>query len=103
MKRNQIGLAKVSNIRKASILLISAALLLLTSVALANGPPSLVRWVIGGGGGHAETPPYALDFTLGQSVVGVVSSSPYELCLGFWCETAAEYGVYLPLLLRNAP
>jgi hypothetical protein len=102
MKRTPISLAKVSNIRKASILLISAALLLLTSVALANGTPSVDWWVIGGGGGHAETAPYALDGTVGQPLVGVVSNTPYQLCFGFW-GGGAEYKIYLPVILRNYP
>jgi len=46
-------------------------------------------------------PSDALDGTIGQAMVGVVSSAPYELCSGFWCGTAAQYRVYLPLVLRN--
>ena len=103
MNRIRISLAKVSNLRKAGkVILALAALLLLSSVVLAaNG--EIPRYVIGSGGGHAETAPYALDGTLGQVVAGLVSSSPYELCSGFWCGMAAKYSVYLPLVLRNAP
>ena len=103
MKHISTSLAKVAVPRVGGALLVLAALLLLTGVVLAAGTPALVRWVIGGGGGHAETPPYALDGTIGQAVAGVVSTSPYELCWGFWCGTAAQHRIYLPLLLRNAP
>lgn len=106
MKRTLMSLAKVRTLPKAGkVILILAALLLLTSVALANGTPSVDWWVIGGGGGHAESAPYALDGTIGQPVVGVVSDDPYELCSGFWCRGAeAEYNIYyLPLILRNYP
>ena len=103
MGRIQICFAKASNLRRAGkVILALTALLLLSSVVLAaNG--EIPRYVIGSGGGHAETAPYALDGTLGQVVAGLVSSSPYELCSGFWCGMAAKYRVYLPLVLRNAP
>jgi hypothetical protein len=106
MKRIQIILAKVRNLRQAAgkVILGLAALLLLSSVVLAaNG--EIPRYVIGGGGGHAEASPYALDGTVGQPVVGVVSNAPYQLCSGFWCEGVGvvEHDVYLPLILRNYP
>jgi len=104
MKRIQISLAKGSNLGKAGkIILALAVLLLLTSVALANGTPSIDWWVIGGGGGHAEADPYTLDGTVGQPVVGVVSNAPYELCPGFQGGAGAEYKIYLPVILRNYP
>jgi hypothetical protein len=107
MKRTPICLAKVRNLRKAGTVIL-AALLLLTSVALANGTPSVDWWVIGGGGGHADAVPHALDGTVGQPVVGVVSNDPYQLCSGFWCggAVAAAPGmrrIYLPVILRNYP
>ncbi len=75
-------------------------LVLVAGVALANGT-TISRYVIGGGGGHAEAAPYALDGTIGQPVTGVVSDSGYELCSGFWCGAAVRYFIYLPLVLRN--
>ena len=77
------------------------AFFLLASVALAQGMPAIPWSVIGGGGGHAEAAPYALDGTLGQPIVGQAASLPYDLCAGFWCGAAAQYRVYLPLVLRN--
>ncbi|MBN1813526.1 MAG: hypothetical protein JXA14_16935 [Anaerolineae bacterium] len=77
------------------------ALLLLAGEALAANGYEIVRNVIGGGGEHAENAPYALDGTVGQSVVGQASQTPYDLCAGFWCGMRAEYSVYLPLVLHN--
>ena len=75
--------------------------LLLTRLALAANGCEIIRNVIGGGGGHTENAPYALEGTSGQSVVGQASQTPYDLCAGFWCGMGAEYSVYLPLVLRN--
>ncbi|MBC7228128.1 MAG: hypothetical protein H5T61_13020 [Thermoflexales bacterium] len=89
--------------RKCKMLVLAAVLvcsMLLVSVALANGSPAIDWSVIGGGGGHAEAAPYALDSTIGQPVAGRVAYSPYDLCSGFWCGVAG-YKVYLPLVLRN--
>lgn len=85
-------------------LIVSMALLcslVAVGVAWADGTPTISWWVVGGGGGHAEAAPYSLDDTIGQPVVGWVSQSSYDLCAGFWCLVAAEYRVYLPLVLRN--
>ena len=71
-------------------------------VAWANGTPTISWSVIGGGGGHLEAAPYILDGTIGQPIVGQVANLPYELCAGFWCQVAAQYRVYLPLVLRNS-
>jgi len=87
--------------KRAAILTTLAAFLLLAGVILANGTPSIDRYVIGGGGGHSEAAPYTLDGTIGQPVVGLASGDGYELCSGFWCGAAAGYEIYLPLVLRN--
>ena len=77
-----------------------AALLLLASVALAIDGYDLSWDVIGGGGGHSEAAPYALDGTIGQAVAGPVSSASYDLCSGYWCGGAAGNNIYLPLIMR---
>ncbi|MBC7226209.1 MAG: hypothetical protein H5T61_03130 [Thermoflexales bacterium] len=84
---------------KRAILLASLAFLLLTGSVMAQGASSIPWSVIGGGGGHAEAAPYALDGTVGQPIVGQVSN--YSLCSGYWCGAAAQVRVYLPLVLRN--
>ena len=76
--------------------------LVAAGVAWADGTPTISWSVIGGGGGRLETSPYILDGTIGQPIVGQAASLPYELCAGFWCQVAAQYRVYLPLVLRNS-
>jgi hypothetical protein len=77
------------------------AFFLLAGAALAQGTPAIPWSVLGGGGGHAEAAPYAMDGTLGQPIVGQAASLPYDLCAGFWCG-APPYRIYLPLLLKNS-
>ena len=83
------------------LVLVTLSLTLVVGLALAQGTPTIDRYVIGGGGGHAEATPYALDGTLGQSVVGTASQGDYGLCSGFWCGAAVEYKIYLPSMLKN--
>ena len=86
---------------KMVVMLIAAlALLLLAGVALAFDGYDLSWDVIGGGGGHSEAAPYALDGTIGQAVAGPVSSASYDLCSGYWCGGAAGNNIYLPLIMR---
>jgi hypothetical protein len=55
----------------------------------------------GGGGGAASSTNYAVNLTVGQSGIGASDSTDYSACLGYWCGTAVEHRVYLPLVLRN--
>lgn len=105
MIRTQISLASVRNLRQAGkVILALAALLLLAGTVLAANGYEISRYVIGSGGGHAETAPYALDGTAGQPLVGVVTDASYQLCSGFWCgPVGGEYRIYLPVVLRNFP
>ena len=82
------------------LLLIVVILLSVSGVVLAANGYEIDRWVIGGGGGHVEGGDYVLNATVGQAVVGDITSDPYELCAGFWCGMS-EYKVYLPLVARN--
>jgi hypothetical protein len=84
-----------------AITLALAAVLLLVSVVLAQGTPAIDWDVMGGGGGHVEAAPYALDGTIGQAVVGRATESGSELCSGFGCGVTAAYSVYLPIVLRG--
>jgi hypothetical protein len=71
---------------------------LLTGLVLAQGAAD---WdVIGAGGGHAEAGIYSLDGTIGQALAGRIGNAPYELCVGFWCGTATDYKVFLPVVLK---
>ena len=55
----------------------------------------------GGGGGPTGSANYAVNLTVGQAVIGASSSANYGGSLGYWYGAAAQYRIYLPLLLRN--
>jgi hypothetical protein len=86
-------------------------LLLLTGVAVVWASDAVAvptattieRWVIAGGGGHAEADPYALDGTVGQAVVGTSDQTPYSLCSGFWCGVRGGPAerIFLPVVVRD--
>jgi hypothetical protein len=89
-----------------SRLLLPAALLsLLASVALAqSGGGYDLTWNTIDGGGYTFSTGggYALGGTAGQADAGVLSGGGYTLAGGFWPSgAAAQYRVYLPLVLRN--
>jgi len=73
-------------------------------VALAQVSAAFDRsWhVIGSGGGQMGGPRHTVAGTVGQPVIGTMGGG-HALCSGFWCGIPAEYRVYLPLTLRNAP
>lgn len=91
--------------RRIAILLTLAVLLLLAGRALAmESEHYRLDWftpLTGGGGGPAQSAHYAINFTVGQSVIGKASGTNYGGCLGFWCGAAGQYRIYLPLVLRN--
>ena len=90
--------------RRTALLLTLAALLLLASRALAMSSDHYrLDWFVPltGSGGAASSTNYAVNFTVGQSVIGSFSGTNYSGCLGYWCGAAAQYRVYLPLVLRN--
>jgi hypothetical protein len=91
--------------RRALILLTLAASLLLAGGVLAMSSDNYrLDWftpLTGGGGGPASSTHYAVNFTVGQSVIGIFSSANYGAGLGYWYGIG-EYRVFLPLILRDA-
>jgi len=83
-------------------LLILAALLLFASAAAAGNSATytLTPDVSASGGRIASSPNYSFVSTLGQPLIGSSSSAAYSTCSGYWCEIAATYQVYLPLVLK---
>ncbi|MDY6876910.1 MAG: hypothetical protein SWK90_12015 [Chloroflexota bacterium] len=93
---------------KRTLIVIASALLcglLLAGVALAMESDNYrLDWftpLTGGGGGAASSDHYAVNFTVGQSVVDTSDGTDYSACLGYWCGVAIEHRVYLPLVLRD--
>jgi len=87
------------------LLLLAALLSLLASVARAqSGGGYDLTWstVDGGGATWSEGGGYSLGGTVGQPDAGVLSGGGYTLAGGFWAGGAAQYRIYLPLVLRNS-
>lgn len=92
------------NKRKTLVLLAALSCILLTGKALAMDSTNYrLDWFtpLTGGGGAASSTSYAISFTVGQTVIGTSDSASYAGCLGYWCSTAAEHKIYLPLVLKN--
>ena len=93
------------NKRKAMALLTALLCLLLTGSVLAMSSDNYrLDWftpLTSGGGGAADSTNYAINFTVGQSVTGASSSTNYGACLGYWCDAEGQFGVYLPLVLKD--
>ena len=97
--------------KRKAILLVIAALLLLTGSALAMSSPNYrLDWYVpltGGGGGPSSSTNYAVNFTIGQTVINASSSTNYAAGLGYWygvvAAAAGGQGPYLPLILKNYP
>ena len=76
--------------------------LLLRPVTAMESPNYALNWtVMGSGGQAASSPSYALNGTIGQASIGFKASTSYQFCSGYWCGAAAQYEVYLPLVIRN--
>jgi hypothetical protein len=85
------------------------AVVFLASLLLAGGVLAMssdnyrLDWftLAGCGGGPSGSGNYAVNLTVGQTAIGVSSSSNYQVCLGYWCETAGPWRIYLPLVLSG--
>jgi len=85
--------------------LVTIALLLIVSTALARSGYDLSWWTVDGGGGTASGGSYTLVGTIGQPDAGILTGGDYTLGGGFWGSgvAAARYKVYLPLILCRYP
>jgi hypothetical protein len=94
--------------QKLYVLAPLVALILLTSAvpAGADGDLHIVWHVMSGGGGHAASPHYSVDSSIGQSAVGISASPSFTLGGGFLyvlgIPQAAAQRLYLPVVLKRA-
>jgi len=73
-----------------------------TALAQTGGSYDLSWWTVDGGGGIVSGGSYTLTGTIGQPDAGGLTGGDYTLGGGFWGggAVAAEYKIYLPLVLR---
>jgi hypothetical protein len=87
-----------------TVLLALTAILLLAGSALAMSSTNYrLDWftpMTGGGGGPASSASYAVNLTVGQTVIGASSSANYGVGLGYWYGAAAQFRIFLPVVLR---
>jgi hypothetical protein len=92
--------------KRMMILLTLAVFFLPLGLVLAQGPGYALDWWTVDGGSHSfsQGGGYALGGTVGQpdAYVHALSGGDYTLTGGFW-GGAAQYRIYLPLVLRNSP
>jgi hypothetical protein len=90
--------------KRITSILVVAALLLLTSGALAMESTNYaLDWftpLTSGGGGSSSSTIYTVNFTIGQTAIGASNSANYAVGLGYW------YGIrgcriFLPIVQRN--
>jgi hypothetical protein len=90
--------------KHATVLLVLTSLLMLAGGGLAMSSTNYrLDWhtpLTSGGGGPASSANYGLNLTVGQTAVGVCSSSSYQACLGYWCG-GSFFRIYLPLVMRG--
>ncbi len=94
-------------LRKTFTFALALGLLLVAATTGAAGAQSGggydLSWsTVDGGGGRSSGGGYTLAGTAGQPDAGTLTGDGYALSGGFWPGTlAAEYAIYLPLVLRN--
>ena len=92
------------NERKTIALLAVLLCILWTGSALAMSSTNYkLDWftpLTSGGGGAASSTNYAVNLTIGQSAIGGSSSANYAVGLGYWYGAAAQYKIFLPIVLR---
>lgn len=89
--------------RVAALLTMVLALLLAGRALAMSSTHYRLEWftpLTSGGGGPAFSAHYAVNFTVGQTVIGSSSSAHSNVELGYWC-SMQQHGAHLPLILRN--
>ena len=89
--------------KRITLFLILVLVLILVGSALAMESTNYqLDWFtpLTGSGGMSNSTNYAVNFTVGQSAIGIGTSTHYEGCLGYWCGIGNEYELFLPQILR---
>ncbi|MGD9099111.1 MAG: hypothetical protein PVF45_01430 [Anaerolineae bacterium] len=86
---------------KTQIAALIVCLVLVVPVLAQSTARHDLPWHVGaGGGGRMESTGHTLLGTVGQPLIGTMTSSGHALNSGFWyTEAVVDYRVYLPLLV----
>jgi hypothetical protein len=90
-----------NRLKAGRALVVLLAFLLLASAVSADGVYTISWFTVDGGGGTSSGGTYALSGTAGQPDARVLGGGGYTLAGGFWAGGKPQYGVFLPLVLRN--
>jgi hypothetical protein len=97
--------AAMNNGKWITILFVAILVLSLAGNVLAMSSPGYkLEWyvpVTGGGGGKASSDNFAVNFTVGQAVIGPSSSVSYSSGLGYWYSLIMERIIYLPIIFKD--
>lgn len=88
---------------RTGLLALLAAALAVGAVAMTSSNYRLDWFTPGtsGGGGTSTSSNYAAYFTVGQTVIGTMSSSNYKANLGYWYGLVRIFQRFLPIVMEN--
>jgi hypothetical protein len=85
------------------LLILVVCLVLASSVPAAASNNYRLDWMVplSGGGGVASSIGYAINYTIGQSVIGEATSPAYSSGIGYWYGVIRNWVIMLPEIFRN--
>ena len=90
--------------RRTILILTVLVLLVVASSVLAMASTGYkLDWftpMTGGGGAPGSSANYAVNLTIGQTVIGTASSASYQVGLGYWYGAVVPSNIFLPLVQR---
>ncbi len=92
--------------RKAILLTLVLSLLLVSAVLAGSSANYALDWIVpltSGGGGPAASTSYAVNYSVGQTVIGDMASTNYGATLGFWQEftqSIQNLFIWLPVITK---
>ena len=89
--------------RKAILLILLFLLLLATGAQAMNSANFAIDWMIpltSGGGGAAASSNYAIQYSVGQSVIGESDSTNYGTNMGFWQNFITTLRTWVPVVFK---
>ena len=90
--------------KRKSVLLALLLILTLSNAAQAMSSPNYqLDWLVpltSAGGGSAESPNFAIGYTIGQTFINQSASVNYSLEAGFWQNFLQQFLIWLPFIRK---